>query len=110
VWFQRYFRSGNEWAAVWARAVLAVVVLCALFAARSVPPEFPDATGALSIGADSHHDQKPHCDECVLGWSAPAAAFLLFPPTQNLPNLMPATTLLSRFQAEGFHFNRPPPN
>jgi len=108
VWFQGYFRSGNDWA-VWVRAALATVVLCALFAARSVPPEFPDATGAHSIGADSHHDQRPRCDKCVLGWSAPAAAFVLFLPTRKSPNLIPATTLFSRIQAEGFHFNRPPP-
>ena len=103
-----HFRSGTR-RTTWMRVVLASVALFAIFAARSTPSQFPDATATHSIGADSHHEQRPRFDHGTLSWSAPAAAFVLFPPSAEPLHLTPASQVTSRLQTKGFHFNRPPP-
>jgi hypothetical protein len=103
-----HFRSGRR-RATWMRVVVASVALFSIFAARSTPSQFPDAPANHSIGADSHHEQRPRFDRGAFSWSAPVAAFVLLPPSAEPPNLTPASQVTSTLQTKGFHFNRPPP-
>ena len=103
-----HLRSGSR-RATWTRAILASVALFAIFAARSTPSQFPDATADHSIGANSHHEQRPRFDHITFSWSVPIPAFVVFPPSAEPPHLTPALQVISTLQAKGFHFNRPPP-
>ncbi len=102
----RHFRIRGK-RAVWLRALLASVVLVAIFVARGAPSQFPSADH--SISADSYHDQKPRFDNSGPGWSAPVATFQFFPPSARSAHGIAAPLLFSTLQTEGFHFDRPPP-
>lgn len=92
------------------RAVLAAVVLFAIFAARGVPPDFSQALNLQStIAADSHDDQRPRFDDSAYQWSAQPATFQLALPNAGLAGLVAGPEVFSTIQAKGFHFNRPPP-
>jgi hypothetical protein len=106
---QRHFRSGDH-GLVLIRAVLVSIVLLGILAARNVPSQFLDATGAhYTISADSHHDQRPRFDNNASHWSAPAANFALFLPTAKSADVKTTPKLFRTLQSKGFHFNRPPP-
>ncbi len=104
----RHFRSDGH-GAMWIRAVLAFIVLLGVFAAREVPSHFSDAGIHSTVGADSHHDQRPRFDQGASDWNAPPAIVLVFPPTGESQHLMFTAQLLSTLRTKGFHFNRPPP-
>jgi|SRR5271156_2063118 len=104
---QRHFRSSGN--AIGIRGRIVFFVLIAIFAARSAPAAFLGAASQCSIAADSHHDQRPRFDSRVLGWIAPIAAFVLFPPNAETLSLAAAQQLFFTLQTEGFHFTRPPP-
>ncbi len=105
----RHFRGSNQ-GVVLIRAVLASVALFAIFAARDVPQDFPQAPDLQSrINADSHHDQIPRFDNTGSQWNAPGATFILFPPSAESAHLTRVPQLPSTLQTKGFHFNRPPP-
>jgi hypothetical protein len=104
---QRHFRSSGN--AIGIRGRLVFFVLIAIFAARSAPAVFLGATTEHSIAADSRHDQRPRFNSRVLAWTAPIAAFVLFPADAEPLNLAAAQELFLTLQTKGFHFNRPPP-
>jgi hypothetical protein len=92
------------------RAVLAAVVLFAIFAARGVPPDFSQALNPHStIAANSHHDQRPRFVDSAYQWGAPPATFQLTLPNAELAGLIVEPEVFSTIQTKGFHFNRPPP-
>jgi hypothetical protein len=92
------------------RAVLAAVVLFAIFAARGIPPDFSQALNPHpTIAANSHHDQRPRFDDSAYQWSAPPVTFQLTLPNAELAGLIREPEVFSTIQTKGFHFNRPPP-
>jgi len=93
----------------WIRVALACTALVAVLAARSVAPHFTFALDGSSIGADSHHDQRPRFVDSGAKWIAPAEVHLLFPTSAELVLATPSRPFYSIPYGAGFHYNRPPP-
>ncbi len=105
----RCFRSGSR-GTTEIQALLALLALFSVLAARNVQPHFPGAPGTHStVNSDSHRDQRPRFDNSGPQWSAPAESFFPMPPAAESAHVTPVPQLFCTLQTKGLHFNRPPP-
>jgi hypothetical protein len=103
----RHFRNESA-AQTWARAAVSLAVLLGVFAAREVPSQFPGACLHRTVGADSHHDQRPRFVHPASEPRVLAGSVLVSPPAREAQRPASVARLLPT-QTKGLHFNRPPP-
>jgi hypothetical protein len=105
-WDLRRGRFGS-----FARALLVVSGALALFATRTYPPRFSTpASNHSKVSAVSHHDQRPRFDRDGSQWSALTEKVQIAPVNEESAHTRPAPRVSWTWQAEGIHYNRPPPS
>jgi hypothetical protein len=95
----------------WRRAlVLGAVLSLAISVATRYSAVGPQRTATKILTSQSLDAKRQHLLKNGLHWSAPAATFVLFEPTQVLVAGLPAVPLEPQLYATDFLYSRPPPS